>query len=440
VSQPEALFAHQRTAAAFLAERKAALYWGDPGIGKTAAAVQALLRIEAKRCLIFTPLTAVIHWQRELWRWGRLKSHVPRSKNGLRMQDILVLNPDKLYNPEILNGLRQMQFDALILDECQAYKNAEAKRTRYIYGKGGLVHRARRTWALSGTPCPNGPVDLFVMLKVLFPETIGGLTRDAYIEHYHILDADKIRILGTRNMNQLSTALQPYVLRQRVDECDLPPLLMGTMPLDRDDLELDGEALDHAMHKAHADGWQGLDEGELLNLVTDSVLHLSTVRMLLSAAKARAVGMLAADELAAGRPKLVIFAWHLYGLFKLNAYLASYNPALLTGSVPQAQREQAIQRFQTDGACRVLLAHGDVGGLGITLHAANEAWFIDTPWTPSSVLQAVKRLHRIGQTLPVIGRVFTVAGTIDDAVSRILVRKTRMITDLQPDAVEGQLA
>lgn len=434
------LFPYQIDDAAFLAARQAALLWGDPGCGKTATAIAAALDADVVSALVLCPLSTVLHWQREWSVWGSRTAVVVRGPGDIERDRILIMNPDKLHNPAIRQRLKGLHFDALILDESQAYKSPVAKRTRYVLGPGGLCHQANRVWLLSGTPCPQGPIDLHTPIKVLFPSVLNGLSRDEFIMHYHVLSSDGLRIVGTRRMGELQHRLSPFVRRRRIEDCDLPPLRFMTMPLPRAGLALDDVAMHHLLNIAGAADWQHYSEQGLLELVREESVHLSTLRKLLAAAKAATIARAALEELQDGRPKLVIFCWHLAALNTLHAIISMHaRTHLLTGATPLPVRQQMIDAFQGDPDTRVLLLQGDAGGLGITLHAANECWFVDCPWTPSQLLQAAKRLHRIGQRKPVLARIFTVSGTIDEAVARVIARKAEMITDLQPDAAEGEI-
>jgi SNF2 family DNA or RNA helicase len=177
------LFGHQLHGAEWLLMHLRGLLYGDPGVGKTATAAKAMQVLQPRTAAVFTPLSTVLHWQRELWQWGGLPSRVVRDVADVTSGGVMILNPDKLYKPEILQALRTQKFDVLVLDECQMFKNPEAKRTRFVYGRGnGLVHNAVWTWLLSGTPYPQGPIDFYVPLRVLFPGVVDGMSRDQFIE------------------------------------------------------------------------------------------------------------------------------------------------------------------------------------------------------------------------------------------------------------------
>jgi len=272
------LYRHQIEASTFLSQRPSALYWADPGTGKTAAAVTACAVTGAKNILVLCPLSVVTFWRNEFWAWTRTPARVLRFADDAVRAAVVITNPDKLLNPPILKALLARSWDVIILDESQMFKNPEAKRTKHVFGKTGLVHRTRRVWLLSGTPIPQGPIDLYLQMKVLWPEILNGLSRDNFIEYYHVLSPDKTHIVGTRpdRMQDLQRRLAPHMLRHLEKDClDLPPLRWGIVPLAKQDLELDSTALAHAMVAADADGWGMLSDDDLLQLVKDGRLHMA---------------------------------------------------------------------------------------------------------------------------------------------------------------------
>lgn len=63
---------------------------------------------------------------------------------------------------------------------------------------------------------------------------------------------------------------------------------------------------------------------------------------------------------------------------------------------------QKIKAFDSDPECRLFLLSTRAGGLGINLTAADTVIIFDSDWNPQMDLQAQDRVHRIGQTKPVI--------------------------------------
>ena len=100
------------------------------------------------------------------------------------------------------------------------------------------------------------------------------------------------------------------------------------------------------------------------------------------------------------------------------------------------------EKFQTDGNYKVFMATWQKGGTGITLTAANNVIFIDTPWTDADMLQSSDRVHRIGQEKPVIVYNLVTRDTIDERVLQLVTDKgaiSRYIIDdeIPENAIES---
>ncbi|KAL0193684.1 hypothetical protein M9458_011980, partial [Cirrhinus mrigala] len=91
----------------------------------------------------------------------------------------------------------------------------------------------------------------------------------------------------------------------------------------------------------------------------------------------------------------------------------------LDGTVTQlAEREKRIKLFQTDKRYTIFLLTTQVGGVGITLTAANRVVIFDPSWNPATDAQAVDRAYRIGQTENVIIYRLITCGTVEEKIYR----------------------
>ena len=61
-------------------------------------------------------------------------------------------------------------------------------------------------------------------------------------------------------------------------------------------------------------------------------------------------------------------------------------------------REERVERFQTDPTIPLFLISLKAGGLGLNLTAAGYVYLLDPWWNPAVEAQAIDRSHRIGQT------------------------------------------
>ena len=76
-------------------------------------------------------------------------------------------------------------------------------------------------------------------------------------------------------------------------------------------------------------------------------------------------------------------------------------------------QNQLIQKFQRDERYSVFLLTTQVGGVGITLTAANRVVIYDPSWNPATDAQAVDRAYRIGQTQNVVIYRLITCGTVE---------------------------
>ncbi|MCJ1478049.1 hypothetical protein MMC13_006724 [Lambiella insularis] len=88
----------------------------------------------------------------------------------------------------------------------------------------------------------------------------------------------------------------------------------------------------------------------------------------------------------------------------------------IDGSVPQGERRDQIQAFNTDADVKLFLLSTRAGGQGINLTAADTVILFDSDWNPQQDLQAQDRAHRIGQTRPVIVYRLATKGTVEQTL------------------------
>jgi SNF2 family DNA or RNA helicase len=121
---------------------------------------------------------------------------------------------------------------------------------------------------------------------------------------------------------------------------------------------------------------------------------LTRLRKLTSEAKFKAT-LEYVDNLVEQGESVVVFCWERETAkqFYNNAWAAeSY---LATGEQEQSVRDFAVASFQQDGG--VMCATYGALREGVTLHQARVVVLHDLDWTLSAMLQAEKRIHRIGQ-------------------------------------------
>lgn len=75
-----------------------------------------------------------------------------------------------------------------------------------------------------------------------------------------------------------------------------------------------------------------------------------------------------------------------------------------------------VQEFQTTHDIPVFLLTTQVGGLGLTLTAADRVIIVDPAWNPSTDNQSVDRAYRIGQQKDVVVYRLITCGTVEEKI------------------------
>lgn len=422
------LFPYQQVGAEFLAARRFAFLADGMGLGKSAQAIAACNIIGATRIAVVCPAVAKINWQREFGMWSKVPS-----------QQVRICSYDKLST----NKLDQRQIiefapDVLILDEAHYLKTRTTKRTKTLYGAtpgtSGILGAAKRVWLLSGTPCPNNAGEIWPHLRALWPELITrGQKPFSYAEflvRYCFIQETPFgpKILGNKNKDELRGILAQIMLRRRAEDVlkDLPPMMWQSVAVEADAVsgdiaELEKDPAVEALREAlYADG-----------VIEGAGVAMASLRRATGVAKAALAARMIEEEIEAGAyDKIVVFAQHLDVIRLLVDKLSAHGVVSITGSTPTTLRQKAIDDFQSRPEARIFVGQLQACSTAITLHAANQVLFVEQSWTPAENAQAAKRCHRIGQTKPVFVRMLGLAKSIDEAVTRVLARKSQMIGEL----------
>lgn len=191
---------YQRKGIEFLLTHGAAALLLDPGMGKTAIVLKALDALKRaktnRRTLVIAPLRVCqLVWPDEPGEWEDLKHLRVGVLHGKDKQkvldnaddyDILVINPEGLewlFYGGRRNGAIDMRrwksfgFDTLVIDELTKFKSTKGVRFKMLKQVLGTF---QRRWGLTGTPAPNGLMDLFGQMYVLDL----GNALGQYITHY----------------------------------------------------------------------------------------------------------------------------------------------------------------------------------------------------------------------------------------------------------------
>ena len=451
------MFPHQIEGAARIAAGRPTYLGLDMGIGKTRTFIEAVRIRQAKRVLVLCPASALLVWKREITLWHpaahfiivRSAADFTKPANYYIVSHGLMSQKDSLIASALALG---MPFELTAVDEAHAYNAADTNRVKAL--RRAAV-RLGYIIPLSGTPMRNHAGDLYTLLSICWPQGLvksnGTLmARHEYEErfcrvtHKTFGGSRMIRVIeGSKNLDQLKAMIAPFMMRVRKEDVfkDLPAILWDTVPVPLDHsilLETDFKKLESIIESVLATEGAATGTDTMLEVLRQlgGTANVMQMRHLLGLAKLRGateyvIDML--DNLPESR-KLLVFAHHAHVIAALARHLGEYSPAVLVGTTKPKDREAAVDKFLNEKHCRVFIGNIQAAGIAITLLGPNcrcsDVVFVESSWTPMDNAQAACRVHRIGQKDGVVVRMLSAAGTVDDSISNLLVRKAREFTQL----------
>jgi SWI/SNF-related matrix-associated actin-dependent regulator of chromatin subfamily A-like protein 1 len=470
---------YQRVGVEWSCKRTGTLNADHPGLGKTIqfCGVVNVLEAEIRKALVVCPNSLRLNWLREMqkwlvkpWRIAVWNSEVCRPA----YVEISIIHYDAVHKWS--DALRSVDWDIICLDECHLLKNPGARRTRAIFGidlatakkeegkrldklstylPGAPVPRdllrpievvpplrGRRSVAMTGTPLPNRPKEVFSILHYLDPVTFKSRTKfqnefcDAHYNEYGT-DAQ-----GASNLGRLQTLLRSTVMiRRRKQDVlkELPAKQRTVIEIPHDateavaaeleaykkreaDLESMRQAVAAAKEKASEDpevyaaAVRGLRQATRIVFQEISKLRLEAARAKLPYVIDHLRG------LAEGGEKLIVFAHHQE---IIRAIAGEFGRHCVTCYGPDdgSQRQRNVDRFQADPDCWVIAGNYDVMGVGWTLTASWHVVAAELDWVPGRMTQAEDRAHRMGQVNAVLVEHLVLEGSLDAHMARIVVEK-----------------
>jgi Superfamily II DNA/RNA helicases, SNF2 family len=177
----------------FILKNKEAGLFLEPGLGKTIITLTAIWALiydyfDATKVLVIAPLrVARDTWSRECEKWAHLEgltiskvlgSEKERKLALFKKADIYVINRE---NVEWLIKTKEWDFDMVVIDELSSFKSPSAKRFRALKK---VRHKVKRIVGLTGTPAPNGLLDIWSQIYLVDGGERLGRTFTGYRSRY----------------------------------------------------------------------------------------------------------------------------------------------------------------------------------------------------------------------------------------------------------------
>ena len=405
------LFPHQQEAKEFLLSKRRAILADQPRVGKTLPTAAAAL--DHLPALIVCPAIAKTVWESA---FNALAPDVTvevisgkRQAAEPQTAQITIINYDVLQY-----GVTNVdRYSTLVLDECHRIKNPKAQRT-----KAAMIamKKINRVYALSGTPIPNRPIELWPILHGL--RIYRGGWYDFAARYAKMWSAPwGLDTSGASNIPELKDLMRPHVLRRKKEDVfkdyrdPQVSLITFDLPTDKREQAFDADALVASPNALLA--FEGLSE----------IMQEAGIRKVAYAAD------FIDDLLQAGEP-VVVFAHHKEVVARLGEALRLHKPVVIVGDTSRANRDKALKDFQS-GETKCII--GNIGAMseGIDLSAADTIVFVECTWSTSALEQASSRVENINKSgIPPVIYILTIRASLDHTVLAKVLKKLNVVNQI----------
>jgi SNF2 family DNA or RNA helicase len=382
----------------------------EMGLGKTIETIAAVEAADA-RAFVVGPANVLYNWKDEVERFTDEPAAVYHEGRLMGPREARFL----LTTYDALQRLGPVEDEiasrpVLVLDEAHYIRNPDTLRAKLV---GALPQKQRVL--LTGTPMVNSIEDYYELLRQVEPAKWGtrALFRDTWLVDPVLFN--KYAQVRVATANLLQRAARGVLLRRRKDDvlADLPPRTVSVRHHELSPQEL------VAYRQLEARAEETLRRNPGSEVAIFAAIH--ALRQALAMARVPVVAERVRELREAGEA-VVVYAHYLEPLRSLKQQFGA-EAAMLEGATPPRERQQIARTLGQEGGPQVLVAQMEAGGIGLNFTGARHVVFLHFGWTPAVHLQAMDRVHRIGQSKPVFVDFFVTPATIDERMVAILLRK-----------------
>lgn len=416
------LYPYQKNAIKFILNKKKCALFMDMGLGKTAITLTAISKLlnefSIYKTLIIGPLRVISNvWHNEIKNWEHLQHLTYSIVTGNEKQRIKALNVNAniyLINRENVNWLfknKYTKWDFIVLDESSSFKNSSSKRFKAL-----KKIKSNYTVALTGTPTPNGLLDIWSQIYLLDEGKRLGKTIYSYKDKYFISDFYGYHFTPI-NPDNIYDQIKDITLSMKAEDyLSLPNKIEITtkVPLPYFNLykELKKEFTANINDKEISIFNAATLSNKLLQFCNGAIYDENKNIIEIHNAKLDAL-----EEIIEDNPNENLLVAYTYQS-DLKRLLKRFKHAAVIDN------EGKIIEKWNEGKIKLLLCHPSSMGKGLNLQKGGHIiiWFGLT-WNLEDYLQFNARLHRLGQSKPVIINHIVAENGIDEVIMKVLNNK-----------------
>lgn len=409
----------------------------DMGLGKTIQVISLILKLKEeeklkKPVLVVCPTTLMGNWMKELQLFAPdLKA---TTYHGLDRQ--LNTNVDIILTTYAImridiEELKKQQWGMIIVDEAQNIKNPDTAQTLAV-----KILKSDIKIAMTGTPVENRLTELWSIFDFINAGYLGSLKE---FQKSYAIPIERFK--ETSRATKLKMSVSPFVLRRlKTDKhviSDLPEkmVLNDYCYLSKNQAVLYEKTLNEMMEKIS--GFTGINRrGNIFKLITALKQICNHPYQFLksgdmnkeSSGKMEQCIQLVQNIINNDEKTLIFTQYKEMGDILTHVIEEECNttPLFFHGSLNVNQREEMINKFQTDTDTKVMILSLKAGGTGLNLTSATNVIHYDLWWNPAVEDQATDRTYRIGQDKNVMVHRLITLGTFEEKIDEMLKSKKEL--------------
>ncbi|MEF7563742.1 SNF2-related protein [Bacillus infantis] len=441
----------QLRSAMYMLTQKRAANFSVPGAGKTAMLLGVFAYLNSKqkgepikRILVVSPINAFLSWKDEFRavfqtkKEPRILSIHDQSINGNKYAfeaqwssaNLILINYESLpkFKDSIIKCLSNNPDTMLVYDEVHRVKGVQAKRAIAALE---IADKVDYRYVLTGTPIPNGYLDIYNFLNILFKKEYSA---------YFGFEQSMLKNPDGWQVEEINEKLAPYFWRTSKEDLGVPPADLDNIikvPPSEEQLRLaeiiystaqnplaalirmiqlstNPEIINQVINYSDL-GFSEFDSGDndsydqvsaKVRKELENSIHAATIGEVsewdlasVNSPKFDA-GIKLVIDIVKKHGKVVVWGLFVNTLNKITRVLneKGINTKVIYGGTPREEREDIINKFKENTQeIQVLVSNPNTLGESVSLHTiAHDAIYFEYNYNLTFMLQSRDRIHRLG--------------------------------------------
>lgn len=433
-------YKYQIRAAEWVMDRRRCCLFLDCGLGKSVITLTAFSDLqdacEVETMLVVAPKkVAETTWTTECEKWDHLRNlRVSRVMGDERHRiaaleekaDIYVIGRDSfVWMVDHFKG--RMPFDMLVIDELTSFKTPRSKRFKAMRS---VTPQFSRVVGLTGTPAPNGLIDLWAQMYCIdMGKRLGKSVTRYRDEYFSVFRWNNIVIRCTPKKG-MEEAIHKKIAdiclsMQAKDYLELPDLIVNDVPVGLPDKTMSAyqtfereQVLQFVEEHSEEDvsiiaGSAAALMNKLSQYANGAIYDQDRNVFEIHDEKLQVLREIVEQVTSGG---VLVFYQYKHDITRIQKALKDYSPVVY-------ENEAQLEKWNS-GKIKVLLAHSASTAYGLNMQYGGHTivWF-GIGWNLELYQQANARLHRQGQSHPVIAHRLITSGTVDERMAAALQQK-----------------